>query len=165
MELMKASLGVGNITKQSKDSIRYCVTSVKELQVIIDHFDKYPLITQKLADYQLFKQVFEMVNRKEHLTEEGLKKIVAIRASNGLSDELKSAFPHTITALRPKVVAQEIKDPNWLAGFTEGEGCFYVKIANLATKKGPVQLKLFSLNIREIVYYLIACFNIWVVED
>lgn len=106
MELMKASLGVGNITKPSKDYIKYCVTSVKELQVIIDHFDKYPLITQKLADYQLFKQVFEMVNRKEHLTEEGLKKIVAIRASNGLSDELKSAFPHTITALRPKVVAQ-----------------------------------------------------------
>ena len=44
MELMKASLGVGNITKQSKNSIRYCVTSVKELQVIIDHFDKYPLL-------------------------------------------------------------------------------------------------------------------------
>lgn len=25
---------------------------------IIKHFDKYPLVTQKLADYLLFKQAF-----------------------------------------------------------------------------------------------------------
>jgi hypothetical protein len=38
---------------------------------IIDFFDKYPLITQKLADYLLFKQVFEMIKNKEHLTIKG----------------------------------------------------------------------------------------------
>lgn len=42
LELIKSSLGVGRISKQGKDSLQYLVTSVKELEVIIDHFDKYP---------------------------------------------------------------------------------------------------------------------------
>ena len=55
-----------------------------------------------------------MINRKEHLTIEGLRKIVAIKASMnlGLSEELKKAFPDIVPALRPLVVDQKINDPN-----------------------------------------------------
>jgi len=75
--------GVGSITKQRKDSVQYRVRSVKDLRVIMDHFDKYPLITQKWADYQLFKRVVDLMNRKEHLTPKRcfLQEIVNIRAS------------------------------------------------------------------------------------
>jgi hypothetical protein len=114
LELIIASLGVGQIYKHGKDSIQLRVSSVKDLQVIIDHFDKYPLITQKLADYLLFKRVFELMNRKEHLTSEGLIRIIVIRASmnNGLSPELKAAFPNIIPAPRPLIESTEIKDSN-----------------------------------------------------
>ena len=71
LELIKSSLGVGRISKQGKDSLQYLVTSVKELEVIIDHFDKYPLITQKWSDYELFKQALLIIKNKEHLTMEG----------------------------------------------------------------------------------------------
>jgi len=54
---------------------------VKDLARIIDHFEKYPLITQKRADYEIFKQVFYLIYRKEHLTLPGLQEIVAIKAS------------------------------------------------------------------------------------
>jgi len=74
LELIRASLGVGQISKHGNDSIQLRVSSVKDLQVIIDHFDKYPLVTQKLADYLLFKRVFELIKRKEHLTHEGLRR-------------------------------------------------------------------------------------------
>lgn len=49
-----------------------------------------------------------MINRKEHLTIEGKRKIVNLRASmnNGLSDELKAAFPDTIPVQRPLVKDQ-----------------------------------------------------------
>jgi hypothetical protein len=40
-------MGVGRIHKHSKDSRQYRVDSIEELQVIIDHFDKYPLMTAK----------------------------------------------------------------------------------------------------------------------
>jgi len=128
------------------------VFSMNELGQIIDHFENYPLITQKWADYELFKQAVEMINRKEHLTEEGLKKIVAIKASmnNGLSSGFKSAFPSIITVPRPVVEGQEIKDPHWLAGFTTGEGALVVSIAKNAkvTLGLALQPRNYSTNTR-----------------
>lgn len=86
MELIKFSLGgVGNIANQGKDGILYQVTSLQDLtNVIIPHFDKYPLITQKKADFELFKRVVDIMNRKGHLSSEGLQEIVNIRASLNL---------------------------------------------------------------------------------
>jgi hypothetical protein len=83
-----------------------------------------------------------MMSNKEHLTMEGLKKIISIRGSmnKGLTPLLKNYFPDTIPCERPFFEVPKIFDPFWLAGFVEGEGCFYVKIANFATKKGPISL-------------------------
>lgn len=60
---------------------------------------------------------------------EGIKNIVSIRASmnNGLTDTLKMNFPNIIPAPRPIVSFDGIPDLNWLAGFVDGEGYFYVK--------------------------------------
>lgn len=136
--------GVGNNPKSERDSTQYYVSSIKDLAVIIDHLNKYPLITQKRADYVLFKSVVEMINRKEHLTIEGIKKIVAIKASsnNGLTEELKAAFPDVIPVPRPLVADQVVQDPNWLAGFVEGEGCFSVQINNSSSHKSGFQVQL-----------------------
>lgn len=43
-----------------------------------------------------------------------------------MSAELKSAFPNTKSVPRPEVEFSEISDPQWLSGFTDGEGCFFV---------------------------------------
>jgi hypothetical protein len=106
-------LGVGNIAKSGKNLIQYRVSSIKDLAVIVTHFDKYPLLSQKRADYELFKQAVEIVNRKEHLTYEGLQKIVNIKASinKGLSVELESAFPSTKPVSRPEVEFSGIPNP------------------------------------------------------
>ena len=37
---------------------------------------------------------------------------------------------------RPIVENPKIKDPNWLAGFTEAEGCFFINIYKSQTKLG-----------------------------
>jgi len=62
---LAASLGIGKVTCR-KDVVRYELTSVKELLVIINHFDKFPLITQKRADYILFKQVINFSQRTSY---------------------------------------------------------------------------------------------------
>jgi hypothetical protein len=71
-------------------------------------------MTKKFEDYKLFKQAFDIVKSKNHLTEEGLLQIVAIKASlnKGLSDELKAAFPNIIPVDRPSVLNCKIQDPN-----------------------------------------------------
>ena len=115
----------------------YHVDSVENILVILNHFDKYPLITQKWADFQLFKKVIMLIRNKEHLTLEGLRKIVAIKASinRGLSDELEVFFTGITPVQRPNVSHSHIKDPNWLAGFANGEGCFFVSMFNSSTTK------------------------------
>lgn len=87
--------GIGNIYKHGKDTMQYKVTNLQDLtNIIIPHFENLPLITQKRADFILFKQIIDLMNRKEHLIIEGLHKIIAIKASInlGLSDELKEIF-------------------------------------------------------------------------
>lgn len=63
--------------------------------------------------------IVNLVDKKEHLTTEGLLNIVSIKASmnQGLSSQLKKAFPNIIPVTRPLVLDQKIKDPFWLAGF------------------------------------------------
>jgi len=73
--------GIGNITNSGKEAVQFQVTSIKEIGIIIDHFDKYPLITQKWSDYQLFNMAFYLVKNKEHLTLDGIKKLVGIKSS------------------------------------------------------------------------------------
>ena len=129
LEQIKNYFEVGRLLTQGS-SISYCVKSLNELQVIINHFDNYPLISNKWSDYQLFKEVFELRQQKKHLNSEGLNKIVSIKAvsNKGWSDKLRALFPQIVPALRPTVKSQIIPDPNWVSGFVEGDGSFYVKI-------------------------------------
>ena len=84
------------------------------------------------------------MSRKEHLTIEGLHKIVAIKASLnlGLSEELKVAFSNIIPMKRPLVIDQVIKNPHWVAGFTSGEGCFMIQILKSSTHNTRFQVQL-----------------------
>jgi hypothetical protein len=70
------------------------------------------LITQKRADFLLFKRAFEIIQRKEHLTPEGFRKILSIKASLnlGLSETLKQTFPEIVPVSRPKIEDQIIPD-------------------------------------------------------
>jgi len=80
--LIKKKTVYKNNIKKEVYSVQFRVTKIKDLiNVIIPNFDSYPLLTQKKADFILFKQVVLMMDRKEHLTIEGLQKIVAIRGS------------------------------------------------------------------------------------
>ena len=42
-----------------------------EIEKLINQFDKFPLITQKLADYQLFKKSFQIIKNNEDLAVKG----------------------------------------------------------------------------------------------
>lgn len=58
--------GVGQIiiSKQGNVAI-YQVQSVKDMvNVIIPHFNKYPLQTKKLIDFLLFKSIIEIIVKK-----------------------------------------------------------------------------------------------------
>jgi len=137
LEQIQPFFGIGTISKLGNNIKQYRVTSIKELQIIINHFDKYPLITKKRADYELFKAAVFLINNKDHLTLEGFEKLLSIRSSMnlGLTSVLKTAFPNVIPFPKLDLWDSNIKDPaTWVAaGFSSGEGCFFVHIAKSKT--------------------------------
>ena len=124
----RGKISIGN----NNNAVFYYVSSVQELtNVIIPHFDNYPLLTQKQGDFILFKSALDIINdkgSKKPLTLEYLNKLIAIKGSLnwGLSCVLKKAFPDIAAVSRPEVELPKFISPKWLAGFIDGEGCFYI---------------------------------------
>lgn len=74
-----------------------------------------------------------------------MRKILSIRASmnrkslNNLSKYFPDIIPLEISSER----SNNIKDPYWLTGFIDGEGCFYIK-----PKRNKLNISTFSLSFR-----------------
>lgn len=108
---------VGKIRKSGQISVQYVVESIKELQVIVDHFYKYPLVSAKASDFLIFKQCFEIIKQREHLTEKGLLNLIGLKSSLNWGLSLKEAFPNVTFVIRPEYDFNGIPDPYWVAGF------------------------------------------------
>jgi hypothetical protein len=169
LETIKSYLGVGNIHKHGINSLQYRVESIKDLQVIIDHFDKYPLVTCKNSDYEIFKKAFDIIKKQEHTTKEGLLKLVGLKSSLnlGLTSKLKEGFSNwkDIEISRPEYNFKGIPDPLWMAGFSSGDSSFNIKISKSVTSKLGVRVQLrFSIGLhlreKEFVKYLSTYFNL-----
>lgn len=75
-------------------------------------------------------EILSMIKNGLHLTEDGLLRILSIKASinKGLSAKLTESFPGIVPVTRPQVLENKIVDPHWLAGFTTGDGTFMIRI-------------------------------------
>lgn len=94
-QLQKHLQGIGTIhIDQTRNQVNYSIDSAKDLNKLFIHLERFPLLTQKAADFNLFKQAVNLMNNKAHLTLEGLNRIVNIKASKNLalSDKLKAEF-------------------------------------------------------------------------
>ncbi|AKQ53295.1 laglidadg endonuclease (mitochondrion) [Sclerotinia sclerotiorum 1980 UF-70] len=133
---------IGYVSKLNNSSaVEFRVSTLKDLvDVILPHFDNYPLNTKKHSDYLLFKQIVLLMLNKEHNTLEGIQKIVNIRASlnTGLSKDLKEAFPMTIpvTLNLENRIKNNNLHPEWVAGFSTGESNFFIAVQKSKTKSG-----------------------------
>lgn len=138
--------GIGSIhLARNREIVNYSIDSIEDLNKLITHLEKYPLLTQKAADFLLFKQAIKLVNNKAHLTVKGLNQIVNIKASMnlGLSDMLKSEFAEYTPVERPVISYDNvILDPDWISGFVSAEGNFDVRMPLTNNKLGyRVQLR------------------------
>lgn len=121
----------GSIYNMNNKAIIFQVRNLSDItKVIIPHFNKYPLITQKQSHFVLFKNIVELMDKGEHLKKDSLIKIVNLKASlnRGLSNKLKTFFPEVTKIERPKFDPPINIDYNWIAGFFAGESCFSVCI-------------------------------------
>ena len=153
LELIQKSLGVGKVRKNNENTVLFRVSDIQELQVIINHFKKYPLISEKYCDFLLFEQCYELIKQKEHLTQVGLEKILALKfhLNKGLPKELLEAFPNIIPVPRPVYQFKGIPNPFWISGFVTGDSAFSVSIEKSTSKLGKRVRLIFGtcLHIRD----------------
>lgn len=119
LERIQATLKVGNIYYKASDkTYRWKVSNINQLSnVIIPHLTIYPLLTQKRAGFELFTKILKIINRKNHLSLNGLQEIVNLKASlnYGVKDNLKTFFPNTVAAPRPLVLKKYLILTDYLA--------------------------------------------------
>jgi len=146
LQLQEFFGGIGSI-RQSKthNMVFYSVSSIKDLTtIIIPHFETYLLLSQKAADFILFKQIVKIMSKKEHLTLDGPHQIINIKAAMnwGLSNKLKYESIQVNPVERPLIITKKISSPNWVSGFVTGEGNFNVTISKAKDLKSGFKLQL-----------------------
>ena len=131
---------IGYISKiNDKSTVEFRVSDITNLNnLIIPHFEKYLLLTNKYKDLQIFKQIVLLMLENKHTNIEGLKEILEYKASLnwGLSTILKEHFP----LIEAKTIKMEARNPSplnllnniqpeWIAGFSSGESNFFIAIS------------------------------------
>lgn len=131
-------------------------------------------MTAKWSDYILFKKAFDIILAKEHLSKEGLLKLVGIKSplNFGLPKGLQEAFPNwkELEIDRPCYVFKGIANPFWMAGFASGDSSFNIKtsISSTSLLNKRVQLRFgIGLNIREkaLIQHLPTYFGVQLIGE
>lgn len=115
---------IGYISKiNNRSTVEFRVSDITSLNnIIIPHFEKYLLITNKYEDFLIFKQIVLLMSENKHTTLEGLKRILEYRASLnwGLSKNLKESFPSIVPVKKGKIEDNKLSNlsSDWVAGFS-----------------------------------------------
>lgn len=128
--------GVGTVSTVSDKAARYRVRTKEGLQVIISHFNKYPLQTTKKKNFISFCDILALINNKDHLSVKGFLKLASLinKLNNPLSQSLKDKLSElgelpvivlesTSQKLEHTLLSENL-NPWWISGFTTGEGSF-----------------------------------------
>lgn len=71
----------GYLAKTTRGEWEFDSTSFKVADKLIEYLDKYSLISTKYIEYLKWRDVYRIIQRKEHLTERGISKILKIKNS------------------------------------------------------------------------------------
>jgi|ERR671937_685750 hypothetical protein len=105
----------GNIYTSKRGVVYYTVGSVKDIvKYIIPHFDKYPLVTQKLKDFMFFKEIVLLMEKGEHNILPGLLKVFSLKVNlnKGLPTAVKEEFPDILPTILPEFKLPLSFNPN-----------------------------------------------------
>nr|QJQ34984.1 LAGLIDADG endonuclease [Fusarium sacchari] len=167
---------IGSINISNKECV-YKVRSLKQIAIIISHFDKYILLSQKWADFELFKRIVNKLNnqKEEGLTYQDLEEIASIGLSLNLarSKLVRDIFPNITPVARPPLAKNRtIAHPEWIAGFVSGKGSFSIYASQSVNKPVSLSFRVFQYELEgedeellKLLSYFFTCSNLNYRED
>lgn len=91
LHALKEFFGAGVVRVNHDDRYELRIRKLDVLRkTVVPFFKKHPLQTQKKFDFQKFTKVLDLMNRQEHLTQEGLIKIIDISSKMNRADKRKA---------------------------------------------------------------------------
>ncbi|KAF8805812.1 homing endonuclease, partial [Phlegmacium glaucopus] len=118
---IQSFFGVGNVYLRAYKNIAvYRVSNIEYLRdIIIPHFNNYPLITQKSIDFNLWCKVIQIILNKEHLNNKGFLTILTYYASinRGISKKVLKYYPNIKPVSRSSINLPNNLNPFWVSGF------------------------------------------------
>jgi hypothetical protein len=91
--LFKSYFDCGTLRPDISDNtLKYEVRSLGNLtNVVIPHFDNYPLLSSKRNDFLVFRDICLRMSVKQHFTKSGLEELLALQANLNKSGKKKYA--------------------------------------------------------------------------
>jgi hypothetical protein len=122
LTMVKSFFKCGTNVIGKNDTISFEVKDINSLnKYIIPHFSNYPLRGTKYLDFLTFKEALEIIISKEHLTKEGLKKIIDMSLNMNSYRKLPQEYRpvHTIENNSLYIPI----NGHYINGFIAGDGC------------------------------------------
>lgn len=132
LNFIKKFFSVGTVSKTGIKGVQYRVRSRSDLNVIIAHFNKYPLRTTKILNFMYFCEIMDLINKRVHTNFLGFLKLVSLinKLNKPISDSLLSKLLQLgpISSIEFKISSSinktENLNPFWISGFVTGESYF-----------------------------------------
>ena len=87
---LKKYFGCGVVRSNHGDRMAYRVRDINHLnKIIVPFFEQHSLKTKKKIDFLKFRKIIMLIDRKEHLTMQGIKEIQEIASSMNRGSEDK----------------------------------------------------------------------------
>ena len=126
LNLVQLYFGCSSISAiKSNNCVTFEVGDINDIiNIIIPHFKKYPLRGTKYLDFCDWVTAAELIYNKEHLTQEGLDKIINLRAGINKSRIYPKNYQpnHTIPS-HPSYIPL---NGNYISGFVASDGCITI---------------------------------------
>jgi hypothetical protein len=81
---------------KNNEHYRFTINSFKIIELVIIYFNKFPLKTLKLINYNKWINIYLLILDKKHLTEEGLKQIKLMKKEININNSLTKKIGHSL---------------------------------------------------------------------
>jgi hypothetical protein len=123
---IKKELGVGSVTKDSTKAQFFIRDRKKLNEIIFPIFDKYPLLTSKMFNYDKFKQAYSVLEDVNLTKEEKDIKLFELKDRAIPENYISPAWEKASLPLSSVNDINDVMSKPWLIGFIEAEGSFYL---------------------------------------
>ena len=104
LDIIQEYFGCGYVRRDYADkTVKFEIRDHSQLkQKVIPHFEKFPLLSRKQNDFELFRTICTIIDSGEHLSKEGFVKIVNLAYTMNGSGKRKRTKEEIIKSLKSR---------------------------------------------------------------